>query len=163
MNAATLLSRDGRAHCAMCGIPVDARYFDESSVVTPEGGPGAVVIRPGETLVLARFALSPQYCGVLEYFAQHAELSGAPTPLVKTPGIEWTLFSNNRPLDPYIQLDRVLNPWGNGSFQIALRLDAGTTLTLAVRGVDSRALTYGVIGGRIVGRYWYNPAYGDAG
>jgi hypothetical protein len=146
----------------MCGIPLDARYFDESSV-TLEASPGVAVIRPGSTLVLARFALPLQYCGVLEYFAQHAEQSAVPTTLVKTPGLEWTLLSNDHPLDPYIQLDRILNPWGYGSFPVAFRLGSGSTLTLTVRGVDSQALTYRAIGGRIVGRYWYNPAYGDGG
>ena len=53
------------ALCTACGAPVDSQYFDESSVVL------APVV--GETVTLAEFELPPQYCGVLEYFAQFTD------------------------------------------------------------------------------------------
>ncbi|HKE59122.1 MAG TPA: hypothetical protein VKB46_20580, partial [Pyrinomonadaceae bacterium] len=48
--------------CAECGIPLDSQYFDDSSV--------QAVTQAGDELVLARFELPAQYCGVLEYFSQ---------------------------------------------------------------------------------------------
>ena len=51
--------------CAMCRIPLDSQYFDESRISEPPG--------VGSEVVLARFQLPPQYCGVLEYFAQFTD------------------------------------------------------------------------------------------
>ena len=106
--------------CPMCGVPADAKVFDESAVHDLD-------LRPGDAILLARFELPPEYCGTLEYIA----------------------------------LDRILNPWGNGSFQIAIRLDDSAVLEFSVRRIDARPLAITAVGGRIVGRYWYNAAYGD--
>ena len=79
------------------------------------------------------------------------------------------LLVNNRPLFPYVKkLDYILNPWGYGSFPMAIRLDESTTVEMVVRGVkpkkkDAEEPEKGpTVGGRIMGRFWYNPAYGNA-
>lgn len=145
------------ALCFNCGTPLDAQYFDESGV---EGLPDT-----GREVVLARFELSPQYCGVLEYFSQFTDKYEKDSSQIKTDGLEWVILSNGRPLYPYVKLERIVNPWGNGSFQIAIRLDEGATIEFVVRlrrrSADLEGLT--LVGGRIVGRYWYNTAYGAAG
>lgn len=146
------------AVCFNCGIPIDANYFDESGV---EGLPDL-----GREVVLARFELSPQYCGVLEYFAQFTDLYETDSSEIETPGLEWVILSNGHPLYPYVKLERIVNPWGNGSFQIAIRLDEAATIEFVVRrrSAGSNGITrIKRVGGRIVGRYWYNTAYGAAG
>jgi hypothetical protein len=155
------------ALCFNCGIPLDAKYFDESGVVLIfSAEPGRdVVLEPGREVVLARFELSPQYCGVLEYFSQFTNLCPRDLSQIETPGLEWVILSNGHPLYPYVKLDRIVNPWGFGSFQIAIRLDEGATIEFVVR-LRRRSDDLGDItrvGGRIVGRYWYNTAYGAAG
>ena len=37
---------------------------------------------------------------------------------IATPGLLWMILVNNRPLYPYPNLDRIVNPWGYGSFQV---------------------------------------------
>lgn len=157
------------ALCFNCGIPLDAKYFDESGVVRtevpedPKDPDKEVGLKPGREVVLARFELSPQYCGVLEYFSQFTDLYEKDSSKIKTGGLEWVILSNGHPLYPYVKLERIVNPWGNGSFQIAIRLDEGATIEFVVRrrSADLRGIT--LVGGRIVGRYWYNTAYGAAG
>ncbi|MGH9957140.1 MAG: hypothetical protein ACREBC_08415 [Pyrinomonadaceae bacterium] len=155
------------ALCFNCGIPLDAKYFDESGVVVIfSDKPGEeVVLEAGTEVVLARFELSPQYCGVLEYFAQFTDQYETDSSKIKTDGLEWVIVSNGHPLYPYVKLDRIVNPWGNGSFQIAIRLDEGATIEFVVRLLRRSSADLGItlVGGRIVGRYWYNTAYGAAG
>jgi hypothetical protein len=143
--------------CAACGVPLDSQYFDESGV--------AAAPQPGAEVVLARFELPPQYCGVLEYFAQFTDAFGKDSSQIETPGLEWLLRANGRPLYPYLKLDRIVNPWGYGSFQIAIKLDDGAMIEVVVRGMGSTASDEHAIirrvGARVVGRYWYNAAYGD--
>jgi hypothetical protein len=210
--------------CARCSMPADAKYFDESAV--------AAAPLPGRSVVLVHFELPPQYCGVLEYFSQYTDQYGRSCENIETSGLTWTLRVNQRPLYPYIDLKHIVNPWGYGSFQVALRLDESARLDLVVTGTQgSRAtniasniigspleqtvtpasmegITAGTVlraaasssqeeevkatavspdglsfnavfrnshtapvalskrtikhvGARIMGRYWYNPAFGD--
>ena len=137
--------------CAACGVPFDSQYFDDSSV---QPAPAL-----GAEIVLARFDLPPQYCGVLKYFAQFTDAFAISSENVRTPGIEWKLLVNNHALFPYINLRHIVNPWGNGSYEINIRLDEGSTIEMVARIVgDIKSVQK--IGGRIVGRFWYNPAYG---
>jgi hypothetical protein len=141
--------------CASCGTPLDAKYFDQASIsAAPE---------PGAEVVLARFDLAPEYCGVLEYFSQWTDAWAKDMSRIDTPGIEWRILANRRPLDPYLNLNLIVNPWGYGSFQVCLRLDESVTLEFVARGVSVSKNTPCVqtVGGRLVGRYWYNAAYGD--
>jgi hypothetical protein len=143
--------------CIHCGIPLDSQYFDDSSVV--DAPP------PGKDVVLAQVELPPQYCGVLEYFSQFTDLHAKDPSQIETPGLEWRILLSNRPLYPYIKLGRIVNLWGYGGFPIAIRLDESSTVELVVRRVSSSDTVSGDVikrvGGRIVGRYWYNAAYGD--
>ncbi len=142
---------------ALCGIPVDAQQFDESSI--------APLPDTGREVLLARFELQPQYCGVFENFAQFVgDAFGRGLPLIDTPGLQWLIQMNGRPLYPYVNLKHVVNPWGFGSFPVAIRLDENASVEFVVRNVSyvkpARHAIHSV-GGRIAGRYWYNPAYGD--
>jgi hypothetical protein len=154
--------RSSSALCFNCGIPLDAKYFDESGAVKLDPNLPRLDPELGREVVLARFELSPQYCGVLEYFAQFTDLYEQNSSQIETPGLEWVILSNGNPLYPYVKLERIVNPWGNGSFQIGIRLDEGATIEFVVRrrSADLKGIT---LGGRIVGRYWYNTAYGAAG
>ncbi len=158
MRARSLIETEGVSGlCAMCGVPVDSQYFDESGV--------AAAPELGAEVVLARFELPPQYCGTLEYFAQFTDAYGRDQSQIETPGLEWLLLANGRPLYPFLKLNRIVNPWGYGSFQIAIRLDDSATVEAVVRGVSGRPTdeleVVKRVGARIVGRYWYNAAYGD--
>ena len=163
--------------CAACGIPLDSQYFDDSSVQN--------VPAVGEEVVLARFELPAQYCGVLEYFAQFTDAFAKDSSRIATPNVEWRLLVNNHGLFPYMNLRQIINPWGFGSYQVKIRLDESSTLELVARGVavpltpplgpttgaatprqapsprgeDPNAIK--LVGGRIVGRFWYNASYGD--
>ena len=149
--------------CAACGIPVDSQYFDDSSVQ-----PAPAI---GEELVLARFDLPAQYCGVLQYFSQFTDAFGVDASKIATPNIEWKILVNSHALFPYINLRRIVNPWGYGSYPVNIRLDENSTVELVARGViddgtltgtGGRQCTSTLVGGRIVGRIWYNASYGDA-
>jgi hypothetical protein len=141
-------------------MPKDYEHFDESSF--------ADVPAIGREVALARFELQPQYCGLFENFSQYTDQLSRELPEVETPGLQWLILVNNRPLYPYIQLEHIVNPWGYGSFPVSIRLDESATVEFVVRNLgypdstDSTTPEIERIGGRITGRYWYNPAYGDA-
>ena len=141
-----------------CGIPIDCQYFDRATIVPlpPVGG----------TALLARVELPPQYCGVLEFFCQYSDLFGRDRSEVLTPGLAWQLRANGQPLSPYHQLNLILNPWGCSSAPLAMRLPEGSTVELIARRTGETVASPGkqitLIGGRLLGRYWYNAAYGSA-
>jgi hypothetical protein len=144
--------------CTNCGLPRDYEHFDESGFAKKPDR--------GREVVLARFELPPQYCGLLENFSQFTDLLGRDLGQVETPGLQWIITVNNRPLYPYIKLDHIVNPWGWGSFGVSIRLDENAVVEFVVRNVDypppEATEEIKRVGGRIVGRFWYNPAYGDA-
>jgi hypothetical protein len=133
--------------CHICGIPADAGIFDRSHIL----GVPAV----GGEAVLAQFTLHRNYCGELLYFAQYVD-----PPAVATPGLLWEIRFNGRAREPYQGLDHIVNPWGLCGFPLNIRLDEGALVELAVRNVGGGA--FNQVGGRLVGRYWYNTAYGGA-
>lgn len=142
--------------CVACGIPQDSEYFDDSRFDAPP--------TVGSEVVLARFELPAQYCGVLQYFSQFTDLNGGNRANVQTPGLEWRILLNSRPMFPYIALEHIVNPWGYGSFPVNIRLDESSTIEMVVRGVPSTIIPVNpirLVGGRLVGRYWYNASYGD--
>lgn len=147
--------------CAGCNIPLDSQYFDVSSV--------HAMPSLGEEVLLARFDLPAQYCGVLQYFSQYTDLFARDSSQVPTPSLEWRILTNNQALFPYFDLRHIVNPWGYGSFPVNIRLDESSTVEFVVRGVDIGGSVVGpptddvinLVGGRIVGRFWYNAAYGD--
>jgi hypothetical protein len=147
------------ALCNSCGIPFDSQHFDDSKV---DASPGQI----GEEVVLARFDLPPQYCGVLQYFAQFTDKFGRSAANIDTPEIEWKLLVNNHSLFPYLNLRHIVNPWGYGSYPLNIRLDEYASVELIARRVKA-AVDVPIldrvtrVGGRIMGRFWYNPCYGD--
>jgi hypothetical protein len=155
--ASTALQRTANPTPSLdCGRPIDCQYFDRSNIVA--------LPAVGATVVLARIELPQQYCGTLEYFSQYSDLFSRDPSEVLTHSLLWQIRANGQPLSPYHQLNVILNPWGFGSFQVALRLPEGAVLELIARrtgeAVASPGKQLNAIGGRLVGRYWYNSAYG---
>jgi hypothetical protein len=159
-------SRVPDTRCAMCGMPADARPFDESAVVRID----KPLLALGDEIELARFALPTQYCGVLLYFAQFTDPNARDPSQVLTPDLLWTLSANRQPLYPYVGLDRIVNPWGTGCFPVPIRLEQQVEVTLTVRRVEPRPdavpedpppQQVKVVGGRIVGRFWFDETHGD--
>jgi hypothetical protein len=138
--------------CEICGIPRDAGFFDESSV---QKAPGQ-----GQELILARYELHRNYCGLLMSFAQFTDQYAVNNANVQTPGYQWQIRCNGQPRDPYLTFEHIINPWGYGGFPVQLRLEEGCTIELVIRNVGGSTLT--LVGGRITGRYWYNTIYGGA-
>ena len=139
--------------CEICGIPSDAGFFDQSSILP------APKIR-GQEVVLARYELHRNYCGVLMSFTQFTDLAVGNSPQFRTPGYQWQVRCNGQPRDPYLTFGHIINPWGYGGFPVQLRLEEGCLVELVIRNVGGTNLKE--VGGRITGRYWYNTAYGGA-
>jgi hypothetical protein len=143
--------------CQVCGIPVDAGYFDVAGIKL------APVV--GQEVELARYELHPQYCGTLLHFMQYAEESATHKQVISnTPGYEWLILCNNQPRSPYLPTSLILNPWGYNALPIQLRLEEGCTLRFVVRKVTAAAgeteVMLSKVGGRLLGRSWYNTIYG---
>ena len=160
IGGATVEAEIASGLCTACGIPLDSQYFDDSSVQK--------IPEPGEELVLARFDLPTQYCGVLEYFSQFTDAFGIDNSKIATPEIEWQILVNNHALFPYINLRRIVNPWGHGTYAVNIRLEENSTLEFVARRVTNDGVlpndaggAIKLIGGRIAGRFWYNAACGD--
>ena len=143
--------------CHICGVPLDANYFDNASIKPAPSN-------RGDEVELARYALHPQYCGVLLYFAQYVKPAKAQSEdIIETPGYEWAVLCNNQPRDPYLPASLILNPWGRNNLEVHLRLEEGCSVRLVVRQVSpSPEIPLEKVGGRLQGRYWYNPIYGGA-
>lgn len=144
--------------CQICGVPLDAGYFDVAGI---KAAP-----KVGEEVEVARYELHAQYCGALLYFAQYAEEKEGLNRQVnsQTPGYEWLILCNNQPRAPYLPTNLILNPWGYNALPIHLRLEEGCTLRFVVRKVTPAAgekeVTLSKVGGRLLGRSWYNTIYG---
>jgi len=144
-----------RVCCTICGIPADAEYFDVSGARTP------AEIPEGEQRVLAAFQLHPQYCGALLSFAQFTDLYARDNSQIQTPGFEWAILQNGKPLFPYMRLELIVNPWGMNNFCVTIRLDENARVEMVIRrrrGAEINGLA--LFAGRLVGRYWYNETFG---
>ena len=144
--------------CMICGIPLDAEYFDVSGFVRDEEIPGK-----GEQKVLAGFQLHPQYCGVLTYFSQYTDKYAENNAKIQTRGYEWLILQSGKPLFPYTRLDLIVNPWGYNCLPVAVRLDENAKVEFVLRNrsasnTDNDRIT--AFAGRIMGRYWYNDSFG---
>ena len=135
----------------VCGIPADAECFDASGLTTQ-------IPARGEQLVLASFQLHPQYCGVLTYFAQFTDLYAANAVNIETPGLEWIIQQNGKPVSPYIRLGMIINPWGCNCLPVMIRLDENAKVEFIIR--NTGPTTIAKVAGRIMGRYWYNSSFG---
>lgn len=140
--------------CQICSVPLDAGYFDVAGIKN------APVV--GAEVEVARYELNPQYCGTLLYFTQYAEESGTKRQVLSnTPGYQWLILCNNQPRAPYLPTDLILNPWGFNTLPIHLRLEESCTLRLVVRRVaPTVTVELSQVGGRLLGRSWYNTMYG---
>lgn len=170
--------------CTVCGISVDAEHFDVHGFIGKESqgiiipGQGTIdffedfdlpvpesLPRKGEQKILASFQLHPQYCGMLTHFAQFTDLHAQFPSQIETPGFEWLILQNGKPVFPYMRLGRIINPWGYNCLPIAIRLDENARVELAIRNISIPEARFGdypinVFGGRLVGRYWYNESFG---
>jgi hypothetical protein len=139
--------------CHICRVPLDAGYFDVASIKKAPG--------EGEEVEVARYELNPQYCGTLLYFTQYAEQSGTQRQVLSnTPGYEWLILCNNQPRAPYLPTSLILNPWGYTALPIHLRLEEGCTVRFVVRKGGEAEGGLSQVGGRLLGRSWYNTIYG---
>jgi len=139
--------------CQVCRVPMDAGYFDVASI---KDAPKKV----GDEVELARYDLNSQYCGTLLYFMQYAEESGKQV-ISHTPGYQWVILCNNQPRAPYLPTELILNPWGANALRIELRLEEGCRLRFIVRRVAATVSPeLSQVGGRLLGRSWYNTIYG---
>ncbi|MCI0695256.1 hypothetical protein L0337_25020 [candidate division KSB1 bacterium] len=127
--------------------------------------------RRGEQKVLASFQLHPQYCGVLTYFAQYTDLYARDNSQILTPGFEWVILQNGKPLFPYTRLEMIVNPWGNNCLPVAIRLDENALIEFVIRNraikdgaldetLDNPKYPIHAFAGRLMGRYWYNEIFG---
>jgi hypothetical protein len=143
--------------CHICGIPQDAGFFDDSHIKEAP--------KLGEEIVLARYELNRNYCGMLMYFAQFTDKYASDPSQVQTLGYQWQIRCNGQPRDPYLAFQHIINPWGLDGFPVYLRLEEGCVLEFVIRNLsvsdaDTNKLT--TVGGRILGHYWYNTIYGGA-
>ena len=147
--------------CQICRVPLDARYFDVASI---QDAPGVGNNHDKTEVEVARYELNPQYCGTLLYFTQYADRNeeGSSTRQVisHTPGYEWIILCNNQPRAPYLPTKLILNPWGYNALPIHLRLEEGCTVRFVVRKVNATEVPLSQVGGRLLGRAWYNTIYG---
>ncbi len=146
--------------CQVCGVPLDAGYFDVAGIKKAP-------VREGKEVEVARYELNPQYCGTLLYFMQYAETFRTKRQVLpNTPGYEWVILCNNQPRAPYLPTSLILNPWGANALLIHLRLEEGCTVRFVVRKVTPAAneteVKLSQVGGRLLGRTWYNTQYGGA-
>lgn len=148
---------NGQNCCNVCSIPLDAEYFDESTILEEEELP-----QRGERALLARFQVHPQYCGALTCFSQFSDAYAIDNSKVRTPGLRWILMRNSQPLFPYHKLESIVNPWGYGGFGFLIRLDENSLVEFVLenRSFDFQDQEICSLGGRIMGRYWYNKIYG---
>ena len=146
--------------CHICGVPLDAGVFDVSTIIETKTLEKELSA-PGQEVVLVRYELPRNYCGTLLHFAQFTDRIRQGE--MATRGYQWQIRSSGQPLYPYLTLDHIVNPWGMAGFPIHLRLEEGCAVELVIRNVGgSDGDNLKKVGGRILGRYWYNTNYGGA-
>ena len=145
--------------CHVCGIPADASYFDDSSIAKA----------PDENsleVVLAKYELHPNYCGELQYFAQYTDAYAASPAAVETPDLEWQIRSDGQPLAPWLTFRRIINPVGSIGVsdspapegRLSHRAGGSVCRQEIIR--LSRPTPVTQVGGRLLGRFWYNTNFG---
>ncbi|WP_460358210.1 hypothetical protein [Mycobacterium sp. ZZG] len=145
----------GAGQCEVCDNPLDSAPFDNSAVL-----PGP---EPGQEIVLARYSLRPRYCGILRYFMQFTDRYAADPTRIRTPGYQWQIRSGAYPLDPYLTFDHIINPWGSSAVPVDIRLAESVTIEFVVRNVGATGTDIlSEVGGRIIGRHWYDTRFGGA-
>lgn len=144
--------------CPRCGQPLDALSFDVSAIANWTAA--------SREILLARFDLPLQYCGVLESVRQFTDRHATDPSRVSTPTLEWRVLIDRHPVSPFLNLRWIVNPWDGCAPFVWVRLSAGARVELIGRRVlpdpnqPPDAVEPAVVGGRITGRYWYDPSYG---
>src|SRR5262245_8156619 len=131
---------------ALCYVPQDARYFDETAGIVTASSPGL--------LHLARFELPFGYCGSLEAFWQFTDAFARDNAEISTPTLEWLLRINGQPVAPYLGLRTIFQPWGWPAHPVAIRLPLSAIVDFAVRVLEPAPNIQ--VAGRIFGRYWFD-------
>jgi hypothetical protein len=152
MSACALCGCIGAGQCEVCGIPLDAGVFDESRICP---APAA-----GNEHLLAKYTLHRNHCGVLRYFAQFTDRFALEPDKVETPGYQWQIRCDGQPLEPYLTFAHIINPWGLVGFPVDVRLGEGCTVEFTIRNVGAAPGDINVVGGRILGRHWYDTRFG---
>ena len=152
----------------VCSMPADSEYFDVCGVVgrpLVEDEKSGTLKDPfygfdfasadelpvrGEQKVLAAYQLHPQYCGMMTYFSQYTDLHARENSQILTPGFEWLILQNGKPVFPYTGLDKIINPWGYNCFPISIRLDENARVEFAIRNRSVRDEQLN----------WYNTGFG---
>ena len=110
-------------------------------------------------------------------FRSFTDLYALDNSRIQTPGFEWLILQNGKPIFPYTRLEMIVNPWAYNCLPISIRLDENAKVEFIVRNrsikdedLKERPLASGeslpprypirVFGGRLVGRYWYNDSFG---
>lgn len=153
-----MLDKVSKNLCTVCNLALDAKCFDVQGLAEGEALPAL-----GTKMVLASFQLHPQFCGILTHFAQFTDLFARDNSQIRTPGFEWAILQNNKPLFPYTNLEMIVNPWGYNCLPVTIRLDENARVELVIRNRSIRDLAnyeIKVFAGRITGRYWYNESFG---
>ncbi|WP_139489361.1 hypothetical protein [Brevibacillus dissolubilis] len=148
----TGVQNSGMNPCTICGIPADAGWFDNSSI---QEAPR----RLHEEVVLASYRVPREYCGQLVYFSQYAFTNSRAGDPFHTPDYEWSIRIDGRRLSPYAALDHIVNPWGIHGFPIHIRLNGDNDVQFVIRCIKEDG-NLSRVGGRLMGRYWYNNTYG---
>ena len=105
--------------------PLDARYFDESLGVKPALTQGL--------LPLARFELPFGYCGSLEAFWQFTNTHAKDNSKISTEELQWLLLINGQPVAPYLDLQTILQPWGQPAYAFSIKLPVNALVEFAVQ------------------------------
>ena len=148
--------------CQICGVPVDAGYFDVASfkdapvgMRARRGGAGA--LRAASRSTAAPCSISP---------SSRKTGSDARQVISQTPGYEWIILCNNQPRAPYLPTSLILNPWGYNALPrspaIGGRMRRQSSWSEKLLLPRGRAVTLSQVGGRLMGRSWYNTNYGGA-
>jgi hypothetical protein len=141
------------------GIPLDADYFDVH---------GVAEVASGETKILTSFIVPEQYNGILihfkQYFERRSDDTRRPKSAISTFPIFWTVQAAGQPFDQYANFATLLNPWSADGLPLAIRLEEGKQLEVLVRNAETDTKQVPIIcAARLIGRFWYNRAYGGLG
>ena len=142
--------------CNICGAPLDADYFDvvQLSACACERRPGSRAGAPRAAFAVLRRA-------ALFRPVRRAGRTDSRQVLSETPGYEWVILCNNQPRAPYLPTSLILSAWGLNAFPVNLRLEEGCVVRFVVRQGHAsarrrRSITLSQVGGRLMGRSWYN-------
>src|SRR5262249_26802017 len=155
--------------CVVCGIPLDAEYFDVNGFV----GRGSAVdvfqnfhvgiphpiSHHGEQGTPGSFHLYPPNYGGRTSLSLYFVPYTRDKPHILTPGFEWIITQNGKPVFPYTRMESIANPWGYNCLPVMVRLDENARVEFILRNRSISNLTAYPIkafAGRIMGRYWYN-------